>query len=224
MSSSGNVRERVTALIPARGGSRRLPGKNLRPFGGFPLITWTIRAAREARIFDRVLVSSDDEEILSISRDAGAETLLRPAEFARDDTSSMEVVWHASDASPSDAEVLMLLQPTSPLRRASDICESLRLMRETAAPSVVSVCGGSKHPEWTYRLDDDARLHPLDGRAGGNIVGLNGAIYAARLSWLRAENSFIGEGTVGYRMPDERSVDIDTMEEFIDAERRLAQH
>ena len=212
------------ALIPARGGSRRLPGKNLRTFAGLPLIVWTIRAALDAAVFDRVVVSSDDEQILDISRSAGAEALQRPMNLALDDTSSMDVVWHVCEALKPAPDIIVLLQPTSPLRRASDIQQSLHLLEQTGAPGVVSVTDHVKHPEWAYGLDASGRLQPPDTLPGTRIVGLNGAIYAARLPWLASRDGFIGEGTLGFFMPAEFSADIDTLEEFEQAERQVLSH
>ncbi|MGH8048876.1 MAG: cytidylyltransferase domain-containing protein [Chthoniobacterales bacterium] len=219
--SSGVPRMQTVALIPARGGSRRLPGKNLLSFGGLPLIVWTIRAALDAGTFDKILVSSDDAEILRVSREAGAETLQRPPGLALDDTSSMDVVWHACDSLVTNPDILVLLQPTSPLRRASDIRQSLQLLEESGAPAIVSVTDRAKHPEWAYALDGAGRLHARDTHPSDRVVGLNGAIYAAQLPWLRARNEFIGEGTLGYLMPAEFSADIDTLEEFEEAERLI---
>ena len=207
------------ALIPARGGSQRLPGKNLRVFAGRPLIAWTIRAALEAGVFDRVVVSSDDEEILEVSRAAGAEALRRPAHLALADTPSMDAVWHACDSFPPGPRILMLLQPTSPLRRAADIRRSLALLEDSGAPSVVSVTDHAKHPEWTYALGESGGLRPWDPSLPGRAVGLNGAIYVARLPWLRTAGQFLGAGTLGFPMPAELSADIDTLEEFEAAER-----
>ena len=144
----------LLALIPARGGSRGVPRKNVREIAGKPLIAWTIEAALSVRGIDRVVVTTDDAEIAEVSRAAGAEVpFLRPAELAADETPGIAPVFHALDALPDFDEVL-LLQPTSPLRGANDIEALLALVRESNASSVVSVTEPDCHPAWMFRLGD----------------------------------------------------------------------
>jgi CMP-N,N'-diacetyllegionaminic acid synthase len=128
----------VVALIPARGGSKAIPRKNLAPLGGRPLLAWTVDAARASRSVTRTVVSTDDDEIAAAARDLGAEVLARPAGLAADDTPMRDVVVHALEGLP-DAEVLVLLQPTSPLRRPEHVDAAVDLLLETEADSVVSV-------------------------------------------------------------------------------------
>jgi CMP-N,N'-diacetyllegionaminic acid synthase len=220
----------LLALIPARGGSRGVPRKNVREIAGKPLIAWTIEAALAARWIDRVVVTTDDEEIAAVSRTAGAEIpFLRPAELAADETPGIAPVFHALEALPSYDEVL-LLQPTSPLRGASDIEALLMLARETNAPSVVSVTEPDCHPAWMFRLGEGGRL----ARIGGDetaarrqdltpVYALNGAMYFARADWLRETGGFIGPNTLGYVMDAERSIDIDTPLDWRIAEFLLGQ-
>jgi CMP-N,N'-diacetyllegionaminic acid synthase len=128
----------VVGLVPARGGSKGIPRKNLAPLAGKPLLTWTLEAADAARSLDRVVVSTDDEEIAELARQLGAEVLGRPPELAADGTPMLDVVRHALGELGS-VEVLVVLQPTSPLRRAEHVDEAVRLLRETDADAVVSV-------------------------------------------------------------------------------------
>src|SRR5919202_3281699 len=125
-------------LIPARGGSKGIPGKNLAPLCGRPLVAWTIGAACAARSLDRVVVSTDSEEIAATARELGADVLERPAELARDEVSMLDVLLHALEEL-GRPEILVLLQPTSPLRRAEHVDEAVALLRETGADCVVSV-------------------------------------------------------------------------------------
>jgi len=122
-------------LIPARGGSR---GKNLWPLAGKPLLAWTVEAARASSAVTRTVVSTDSDRVAAVARELGADVLERPAELARDETPSRDVIVHALDQL-GDCDVLVLLQPTSPLRRPEHIDESVRLLLETGADSVLSV-------------------------------------------------------------------------------------
>jgi CMP-N-acetylneuraminic acid synthetase len=128
----------VLALIPARGGSTGIPRKNLAPVAGRPLLAWTIDAALRSRTVTRTVVSTEDDEIAATARELGAEVLARPSELAADDTPMQPVVAHALDALDT-SEVLVLLQPTSPLRGAEHVDEAVELLLETGADSVVSV-------------------------------------------------------------------------------------
>jgi CMP-N-acetylneuraminic acid synthetase len=127
----------IVGLVPARGGSKAIPGKNLAPVAGKPLIAWTIEAARAGERLTRVAVSTDSDEIADAARGLGAEVLARPPELAADDTPMLDVIVHALSALPAD--VLVLLQPTSPLRRAEHVDGAIDLLLETGADAVVSV-------------------------------------------------------------------------------------
>src|ERR671933_1130136 len=135
---------RTLGLIPARGGSKGIPGKNLAPVCGRPLVAWTIGAACAARSLDRVVVSTDSEEIATTARELGADVLERPAELARDETPMREVVLHALEQL-GRPEVLALLQPTSPLRRAQHVDEAAGLLRETGGAAAFRALEGP-HP------------------------------------------------------------------------------
>ena len=217
---TGDPRPRVLALIPARGGSRGVTNKNVRVVGGRPLIAWTIRAARDAAGIDRVLVSTDDEAIASASRDAHAEVpFMRPAALATDDSAVVDTVVHALHAlrlvDGYQPDLVMLLQPTSPLRTSADIDAAIDMQRRTRATAVVSVTAVTQHPGWMRRLDADGRLidaaAPAPQRQGLEpLVILNGAIYLVDTAHLLAARSFYAESTMAYVMPAERSLDIDT--------------
>src|SRR5690554_6446866 len=150
---------RILALIPARGGSKGLPRKNLRLLGGKPLIAWTIEEAVKSGCFAEVAVSTDDNEIAAAAKDYGARVpFLRPAELARDDTKGIEVVLHAMDWYETNEwafDLLMLLQPTSPLRTAEDIRAALGVFSEKQAAAVVSVCPCEYPPVWANTIGPD---------------------------------------------------------------------
>lgn len=221
---------RVLALIPARGGSKGLPGKNIRPVAGRPLLAWTIDAAKGAKAPDCVVLSSDDEAIMAVAREGGCEVpFRRPDELATDKASSMDVVLHALDALPG-FDLVMLLQPTSPLRTSADIDAACTLLERSGALSCVSVTPAEQSPYWMVQLDDQQRMSPVLAPPPGvtrrqdlpPAYVLNGAIYIADCTWLRQQRSFVGEGTVAYVMPAERSLDIDTLDDAVEAQRLLA--
>lgn len=207
----------VLALIPARGQSKGIPRKNIRDLAGKPLIVWTIEAALAARGIDSVVVTTDDEEIAEIARAAGARVpFLRPGELATDAAPGIAPVMHAMEMLPDPSSVL-LLQPTSPLRGTADIEGLLAMVAETRSDSVVSVCAVDEHPAWMYSRTGDGRLAPfLEKPAPARrqdlepLYILNGAMYYAHRDWLMSHGALTGPDTMGYVMPQDRSLDIDT--------------
>jgi len=213
----------VLAVIPARGGSRGLPRKNVQIVAGRPLIAWTVDAAREARNVGRVIVSTDDAEIAEVARSCGAEVpLLRPAELARDDTPGVEpalhiVEWLAANEKFHAGKVI-LLQPTSPLRTADDIDEAIGLMDARGASAVVGVTPVTSHPAWMKQIASDGTLIDAPGLSDAETLRqqlpplyvVNGAIYLVARDVLLARRSFYAERTLAYVMPADRSLDIDS--------------
>lgn len=209
---------KLLALIPARGGSKGIPRKNIKPLCGKPLIGWSIEAAKKSALVERVVVSTEDDEIADIAGHLGADVpFMRPAALAADDTPSIETVMHALSQLP-EFDWLLLLQPTSPLRATEDIDGIVRFCIEHEAPSAVSICEVEKHPYYMYERDESERLRPLI-RQKPNIsrrqdlpqtYALNGALYLTRIDWLKEQQSFVGPETLGYVMSPESSVDIDT--------------
>ena len=207
----------LLALIPARGGSKGIPRKNIRSFCGKPLLQWSIEAALSSSSVDQVVVSTDDPEIAQVALASGAEVpFLRPPELSSDSAPGIAAVLHALDQLPYVTDVL-LLQPTSPLRTVHDIESIVALRNKALCESVVSLTPCAKHPAWMYNLASDQRLDPfLQEQAPpcrqqlSMVYVLNGALYLASRSFLETEQAFISPDTVGYVMPPERSVDIDT--------------
>lgn len=216
----------VLGLITARGGSLGVPGKNLREVGGRSLIERTIDAANESRAVDRLILSSDDPEIIQAALLAGCEVpFVRPAELSTPEASSIAVVHHALEAVVGDYDLLVLLQPTSPLRAAGDIDGTVRAMVEQEAPACISVCLSDRSPYWLLSLDAEQRLSPVMSTKLANrrqdlppAYYANGAVYAARCDWIREHNDFLAPETVAYVMPKERSVDIDDETDLLFAE------
>lgn len=208
---------KTLALIPARGGSKGIPRKNINMIAGKPLIAWTIEAALASTLLDGVVVSTDNAEIAEVALRYGAQVpFLRPAELARDETPGVEPVLHALQQLP-DYDAVLLLQPTSPLRSSADIDACLALAREREAVSVVSVSEPDAHPDWMYRMTATQQLEKLLASQSHTrrqdlltVLTLNGALYFANADWLRRSRTLLAEETLAYVMPADRSVDIDT--------------
>jgi len=221
----------VLAVIPARGGSKGVPRKNIRDVAGKRLIAWTIAAARKSVYIDRLILSSDDPEIIRVAGEWGCEApFVRPAELARDDTPGIDPVLHALDALPDKYDYVVLLQPTSPLRAAQDIDGCIEKCSQTAAVACVSVTLPEKSPYWMFTLDGQGAMHPLLEAAGRYarrqdlpaVYALNGAVYVARTGWLAVTRTFVDAGTLAYVMPAERSLDIDSETDLLLAGMLLA--
>ncbi len=220
----------ILGLIPARGGSKGLPRKNIKPLLGKPLVAWTIEQALASKYLDRVVVSTDDKEIVEISRKYGAEVpFLRPEELATDEAKSIDVVLHAIswvEENDKPYDLLMLLQLTSPLRTEEDIDRAIELLFEKGTSAIVSVCEVEYHPYWSNVLPADGCMKDFIKPEVINkrrqelspFYRLNGAIYLAYCHYLKQEKSFFGDKTFAYIMPRERSIDIDEEIDFILAE------
>lgn len=216
----------ILGLIPARGGSKGIPRKNVRLIAGKPLIAWTIEAALAAKAIDRVVVTTDDPEIAAVAGAHGADVpFIRPAELARDETPGIDPVLHALDVLPG-YDAVVLLQPTSPLRTADDIDAAVELADAGRRGNVVSVTE-AVHAGWSFAMGAGDML---DIGAQGLVArrqdlprqfALNGAIYVAATARLRTDRNFLVPGTIGYRMPAERSVDIDALLDWRIAEMLL---
>ena len=223
------------AIIPARGGSKGLPGKNILSLAGIPLITHTIKAALEAKSVGRLIVSTDDEAIATVARESGAEVpFLRPAALSDDTASGVDACLHAlkyaNDSLDYHPELVVYLQPTSPMRNAADIDAAIKLLHDSNADSVVSVKAVTEYPQWMKKMDGDQRISPLFEEleittARQNLEKsylLNGAIYLSTVEALLKHRNFYGADTRGYLMPEERSIDIDTLNDFLMAQALIA--
>jgi CMP-N-acetylneuraminic acid synthetase len=216
-------------VILARAGSKRLPGKNLRPLGGVPLIGWTIAAAKRARTLAACWVSTDDPAIAEASRTLGGEApFLRPAGLSGDDASSAEAARHAlgefESRSGKKADIVVLLQPTTPFRGPDAIDAAVRLV-ESGADSAQTVTLGAAHPLHKFRMRD-GRLTPVFPGADADrepVFRPNGGAYAVRAGLLREKGLLRGEDHRGVVMDFESSVDIDTLWDFRLAEAIVAE-
>lgn len=227
---------KLLALIPARGGSKRVVNKNIRLLGDKPLITWTIEAARGAPELVDVLVSTDSPAIAQAAELAGALVpWLRPAELSTDTATSMDVCLHALDwyeKEKGPVDGLLLLQPTSPFRTNESIRRAIEMFVRHPQQSVVSLSAAESHPMWCYRvdgngitpfMDDDNR--PTRSQDLPPAYVINGALYLASPAYLRQHGSFLGNDTVPLVMDDAReSLDIDTEWDWMLAETLLKQN
>ena len=214
---------KILALIPARGGSKGVPRKNIRLLGGKPLLAWTIDAAKKSKYIDRLILSSDDQEIISVAEQYGCEVpFVRPSEFASDTASGVFVVLHAIESLEEKYDYVVLLQPTSPFRSSEDIDRTIARCITENIFSCVSVTESEKHPAWMFRLTESNLLIPVLGIPLGKTnrqqlepsFVLNGAVYVMNVSELLEQKKIITRETLGYCMPKERSLDIDTLFDF----------
>ena len=222
----------MLAIIRARGGSVALPWKNIRPLGGKPLIAYTIEAARQSKIFNRVIVSTDQKEIADISAFYGAAIpFMRPKELSTNETKSIDVVFHALQWLEQNEkyvpEIITLLQPTSPFRDAQTIIDAYELFKKEHAARLVSLKESGEHYYWMYSLCED-RIRSVSGKYHhgrrqdfSKVYTLNGAIYMGKSNILVKEKSYLGHDTVGFVMPRSKSIDIDDMFDFFIAETML---
>lgn len=216
------TRKQVIAIIPARGNSKRLPNKNVRPFLGRPLISYTIAAAHNAKLIDRVIVSTESPKVAAVARKFGAEVFQRPAVLAKDTTSMNEVIQNVlNDLVQKQVQVesIVVLFPTAPLRTAADIDGAVRLARKHSEyESVASYCEAKVAPYAGLVLSRGRLSHLLETsrklyryQDSPRLYTLNGAVWVlnpTRIALLN--NNMLGDRTFGFEMPAVRSIDIDT--------------
>ncbi|OYR69603.1 hypothetical protein DJ79_02640 [Halorubrum ezzemoulense] len=208
----------IVSVIPARGGSKAIPKKNVIPFLGQPLISYTIQQSINSKHIDRTYVSTDDDHISEISRKAGAEIINRPDKLARDTSSTEEALLHAIESIPDTPEIIVLLQCTSPLRREKDIDEAIQLVTNDCYDSVLSCCEDHSF-YWTYENDSAKAVNydPSERKRRQDLdrwYQENGSIYVMKREILKEEQCRLG-GSIGvHEMPKEMSFEIDTPEDY----------
>jgi N-acylneuraminate cytidylyltransferase len=213
---------RILALITARGGSKRLPGKNIRSLGGKPLIVWSINIAKDIAEVVDILVSTDDTEIAEIAKNAGALVpWLRPSELATDTASSVDVCLHALEwyeRENGKVDGLMLLQPTSPFRSRESVLQGIELFRRHKHRPVIGISVAKSHPMWCFEIENGI-MHPFIIGEGLNMRSqdlpsayiVNGAFYLISPEELRKQRLFYTENVVPLIITaPEESLDIDT--------------
>jgi N-acylneuraminate cytidylyltransferase/CMP-N,N'-diacetyllegionaminic acid synthase len=215
--------KKFLAIIPARGGSKGIKNKNIVELKGKPLISYTIEEAKKCGIFDKIIVSTDSPEIAKISEKYGAEVpFLRPKKLAIDTASTVDVILHALDYFKAESEhydYFVLLQPTSPLRKAEDILNAINLLFEKDADSIVSVCEVEHSPLFCNTLPEDLSLSNFIKKELRNkrrqdlpkYYRINGAIYISKIETFLKIKDFYEGKSYAYIMPIERSIDIDNV-------------
>jgi len=213
----------ILAIIPARGGSKGIPRKNIKNLNGKPLIFYTIREAKKSKFLSRIVVSTDDEKISNVSKRYGVDVIKRPKKLAKDTTSSEAVIKHAINYLKKKerfhADIVVLLQPTSPLRKVNDIDNSIKKFLNSNCSCVVTVCETSHTPYWMYKITKNDKLEKLiksrkviKRRQDAPIVyQLNGAVYVFHAKKFLKDESIVGGDVRAYVMPYERSIDIDNI-------------
>jgi len=221
--------KKILSIIPARGGSKGLPRKNVLEIAGKPLVVWSIEASINSKCISKTVVSSDDEEILSVSKKAGAYCLKRPQEYASDTASSEVVVEHVLKTIDEKFDYVVLLQPTSPLRDVQDIDEAFEKLFNEDASALISV-----------KEIDNKVLKAFKENKNGYIEGIsnnefpfmrrqdlpktyisNGAIYIIHVEQFLKNNSFFTNQTIPFVMNDVKSLDIDTIDDFESVQNHL---
>lgn len=219
----------VLGIIPARAGSKGVPGKNFRKIADKPLIQWTIEAAINSSLIDHIIVSTDDPRIIEIAKNFDLEIISRPPQLATDEAVASDVIAHAI-AGKSNFDVAVYLQPTSPCRTSKNIDNAINLLRTGNCEAVISTSAVQERPEWMYELDRNGYLYSpsrheeVPRQKLKPLFLINGAIYCGYLDALRSKNcNFMNLSAKGMEMSPSESVDIDTELDFGVAENYLIQ-
>ena len=224
---------RVLSIIPARGGSKGIPKKNMAPLDGKPLIFFTIQASLASKYINRTIVSSDDLKTLTVAKKYGAEIVRRPNKISRDDSLYQLLIIHSLDyIRKKDGyrpDIIVYLQPTSPLRTGSDIDKAMNLMLAKKAPALISVCALDKKFLKIFRVDNLGYLkgvvnddYPFANRQNlPDVFMPNGAIFAIKTDIFLKRKQLFAPKTIPYIMSAERSIDIDTLDDLKRAEKFL---
>lgn len=222
--------KKVLCIIPARGGSKRLPRKNILEFSGKPLIAWTIEQALSLDVIDTVVVSTDDAEIAACARECGADVpFMRPPELASDEAGTIDVLLHVvkrlEEKEGKFFDIMLLLPATSPLRSREDVKKCLDVLLENDADNVFSVVKTSQNPYFNMvEIGPDNKVmmakpgNFVSMQSAPAVFAINGSVYAWRMEALKKQRKLITENTGVYVMPKERSVDIDDVMDFSFAE------
>jgi CMP-N-acetylneuraminic acid synthetase len=214
----------IICIIPARGGSKGVPKKNIRSIKGEPLISYTIRSAIKSKLLDKVIVSTEDDEIAAISKQYGAEIINRPIKLSEDETPTEPVIIHAVSVLECEGykpDIIVTLQPTSPLRTANQIDEAVGKIMSEDVDSVISLKEVREHPYKMKRIEGDRVVPFLSLNLKSNrrqdmpiLYKENGAIYVTKYELLMEKQRIIGDEAIPYIMCEKTSLDIDTELDF----------
>lgn len=228
-------RKKILGIIPARGGSKGVPCKNIRVVAGKPLIAWTIKEAKKSEHIEQLIVSSEDDEIIAVAKEFGCEApFVRPMELAQDETPGIEPIKHAINFYLNNGvyfDYIICLQCTSPLRTVSDIDGAIELCLKSNADSVVSVCEAEHSPYWMKKVDERGCIANFidDGMKYARrqdlpkVYRINGAFYMATPELIMKTNNWYSKETRAFIMDNMHSIDIDSELDFIVVETVLKQ-
>jgi CMP-N,N'-diacetyllegionaminic acid synthase len=222
----------ILSIIPARGGSKGLPRKNILDLAGKPLMAWTIEYSLKSKYITKTIVSSDDDEVLSVASEYGANIIKRPDFLSTETATSESVVHHVIESLFDQGEkydIVVLLQPTSPLRNSTDIDNAILAMLNSSATSIISVFDYNNKILKAFMKDSSGFLtgisnnnFPFSRRQDlPEVYMQNGAIYAIDIDTFMESNSFMGDKTLGYVMTREKSIDIDSLQDLIDCKKYI---
>lgn len=215
----------ILAIIPARGGSKGIPKKNIRLLAGKPLIEYTINAAKNSEFINCITVSTDEKEIAAIAEERDVEVIMRPSDIAKDESPIIDTINHTittlKERDGFIPDIIVLLQPTSPLRNTADIDGAIQQFLSGNSDSLISVCENDHPPYWSFTITDQ-NLKPLFRKKMSSTrrqdlpktYRPNGAIYISTQDSLKKYPTFISKNTLPYVMPSFRSIDIDTPFDF----------
>jgi len=225
------MKYKILGLITARAGSKGITNKNKRNLAGKPLIVWTMEAAKESNAFSDIVLSTDDEDIVQIAKDNDVKVpFIRPKELAMDNSSHIDVIIHALNWLQKydnfKPDIVVLLQPTSPLRNAYDIQESISIAVNKNADAVISLCECSAHPYLIKKISNQGKVESFYKTPNGYLPRqsfplayyINGAIFLAHTDILLEKKTWYTSKTYPYIMPEERSLDINTPRDLYLAE------
>jgi len=212
---------KILGVILARGGSKGVPNKNIRSLNGMPLIYWTIKEALLSKYISRTILSSESDEIIQVAESFGCDVpFRRNSDLALDNTASIDVALDAINRCPG-YDWVMLLQPTSPFRKAHHIDAAIEKTLQYQAKSCASVVVVKENPHWMFKIDNELKLKKIINdkvysrrQELPKIFKLNGAIYLSEISRLRTNKTFVDDDTLSYEMFENDSVDIDTEYDF----------
>lgn len=216
------------AIIPARGGSKGLLGKNIKELCGKPLIAWSIEAGLKSKYLDEIVVSSDDDRILEVSKKYGASTVKRPDELATDMATTFDAIRHTIDYYKNELDkefdYIVLLEPTSPLREVKDIDNAIETLLNSSAKSIVGVCKTEdQNPAFLVLQDDkgfisgyeNKDMTPIRRQDIKNVYFFEGTIYISDIETLLEKKNFYHRQTLAYEVPKYKSLEIDDMDDFV---------
>jgi len=215
----------ILAIIPARGASKGIPHKNIKKLNGKPLIFYTINEAKKSKFLDFIVVSTEDKKIEKVAQKYGVVVVKRPKKLSTDSSTSISVLKHAiinlKKTKKYIPDIIILLQPTSPLRKVDDIDGAIKKFLYSKCDSVISMTKVSSLPYWTYELRGNIAKNIIKKpkkvhrrQDGKKFFQVNGAVYVTSKNMIMNHNTIFGKKISAYVMPQERSVDLDTMVDF----------